>query len=232
MTVTPLDYAPWRATTLGATTERLERAAVLELAGPLAGRDVLDVRCGDGTYAIAAAQAGARAVGVDPSAAALDAARSRATEAGAGVELLEGRAQRLRRAHFRSLGELREMVREAGLEPVGWRAAAFYPPVGLAAQLMAPLGRSGGERRLGLLSWPWRGGRGPVFRHCALRAELRTTPSPRRPRHDSWSESGQDLRWADSTIDTSGPQLAKDRGMDFGRRGNRAGWSSRKGQAG
>jgi ubiquinone/menaquinone biosynthesis C-methylase UbiE len=50
---TPLEYARWRETRLGAVTERLERAAVLDLAGPLPGRDVLDVGCGDGAYALA-----------------------------------------------------------------------------------------------------------------------------------------------------------------------------------
>ena len=45
---TPLEYAPWRGTALGTVTERLERDAVLELAGPLAAREVLDVGCGDG----------------------------------------------------------------------------------------------------------------------------------------------------------------------------------------
>jgi predicted RNA methylase len=58
MNTPPKGDGGWTATALGATTERLERAAVLELAGPLAGRDVLDVGCGDGTYALAAAAAG------------------------------------------------------------------------------------------------------------------------------------------------------------------------------
>jgi predicted RNA methylase len=56
--VTPLDCAGWRETPLGTVTERLERRAVLDLAGPLAGRDVLDVGCGDGAYGLAAAGAG------------------------------------------------------------------------------------------------------------------------------------------------------------------------------
>ncbi len=67
VTTTPLDYAAWRATRVGVTTEWLERAAVLELAGPLGGLDVLDVGCGDGAYALAAAEAGARVTGVDAS---------------------------------------------------------------------------------------------------------------------------------------------------------------------
>ena len=77
MSSTPLDYAPWRATTLGAVTERLERDVVLELAGSLEGLDVLDVGCGDGAYALAAARAGAHVTGLDRSGAAVAAARAR-----------------------------------------------------------------------------------------------------------------------------------------------------------
>jgi 2-polyprenyl-3-methyl-5-hydroxy-6-metoxy-1,4-benzoquinol methylase len=84
---TPLDYAPWRATALGAVTERLERTAVLDLAGPLEGRDVLDVGCGDGAYALAAARAGARVAGLDRSADAVGAARARAEAEGLAVDL-------------------------------------------------------------------------------------------------------------------------------------------------
>lgn len=82
---TPLEYVRWRETGLGAVTERLERGAVLDLAGPLAGRDLLDVGCGDGMYALAAARAGARVTAVDRSAAAVEAARRNAK--GANVPL-------------------------------------------------------------------------------------------------------------------------------------------------
>jgi len=85
--ITPLEYTRWRETALGSVTERLERAAVLDLAGPLAGRDVLDIGCGDGTYALGAALAGARVTGVDRSAAVVEAARRRAADAGLPLEL-------------------------------------------------------------------------------------------------------------------------------------------------
>lgn len=84
---TPLEYARWRDTRLGSVTERLERAAVLDLAGPLAGRDVLDVGCGDGTYGLAAARAGARVAAVDRSAAAVEAARRNAAVGDVALEL-------------------------------------------------------------------------------------------------------------------------------------------------
>ncbi len=95
MTVTPLDYTRWRASELGVITEALEREAVLDLAGPLAGLDLLDVGCGDGTYAITAVKAGARVSAVDASAEAIDAAGRRASGAGLVLDLRVGDASRL-----------------------------------------------------------------------------------------------------------------------------------------
>lgn len=45
----PGDYARWRASEVGAVTERLERPLILELVGEVSGRTVLDLGCGDGT---------------------------------------------------------------------------------------------------------------------------------------------------------------------------------------
>lgn len=211
MKATPLDYAPWRATTLGGTTERLERAAVLDLAGPMAGLDVLDVGCGDGAYALEAARAGARVVGVDASAPTVAAARAAAAPASLPVAFQEGAAEQLpfggkrfdlvlavtalcfmadpavavaemarvlrpggrlvlgdlgrwspwsawrrlrgwagdptwRRARFRSRSELQQLLLHAGLEPERWRAAVFYPPLGVAARVLAPLDEPLGRR--------------------------------------------------------------------------------------
>lgn len=87
MSIEPAEYARWRASPLGSVTERLEQAAILDLAGPLAGKRVLDVGCGDGTYAILAAERGATATGIDSSQAMLDAARRRSEDAGVRVEL-------------------------------------------------------------------------------------------------------------------------------------------------
>jgi SAM-dependent methyltransferase len=95
MNATPLEYAPWRASTLGTITERLERAVVFDLAGRLEGRDVLDVGCGDGAYALTAARAGARVIGLDRSTAALDAARANAEAKGLDVDLQVGDASAL-----------------------------------------------------------------------------------------------------------------------------------------
>lgn len=56
MTIHPGQYARWRASPIGSLTEGLEQAVVLDLAGPLPGKRVLDVGCGDGAYGIAAAE--------------------------------------------------------------------------------------------------------------------------------------------------------------------------------
>jgi SAM-dependent methyltransferase len=204
MSSTPLEYASWRATTLGAVTERLERAVVLDLAGPLESRAVLDVGCGDGTYAVTAARAGGRVTGLDRSAAALAAAQARAAGEGLTVHLQVGDATAIpfppdrfdvvlavtvlcfvenpsqavaemarvlrpggvlvlgelgkwsawaawrrlrsfvgatiwRTARFWSPGDLRSLVRDAGLAPSILRGAAFYPPFGAAARLLEPI---------------------------------------------------------------------------------------------
>jgi 2-polyprenyl-3-methyl-5-hydroxy-6-metoxy-1,4-benzoquinol methylase len=92
---TPLDYAAWRASRLGTITERLERTAILHLAGPAANEHVLDVGCGDGLLALALAADGARVTGLDRTAAALRAAAVRAAESGASLALVAGDASKL-----------------------------------------------------------------------------------------------------------------------------------------
>jgi SAM-dependent methyltransferase len=89
---TPLEYAAWRESTLGRITERLERAVILDLAGPLDGLEVLDVGAGDGAYALALAGHGARVTALDASLPALRAASRRARVAAAPVTLVAGDA--------------------------------------------------------------------------------------------------------------------------------------------
>lgn len=84
--MTPEDLAAWRASTLGALVDRLEHDAVQALAGDLHGRDLLDVGCGDGAWAVEAARAGARVVAVDLDPAMVDATRRGAANAGVDLE--------------------------------------------------------------------------------------------------------------------------------------------------
>jgi SAM-dependent methyltransferase len=76
-------YVRWRASHLGRVVEAMELELVLAAAGPLAGKCVLDLGSGDGTYALAAARAGAASVvAVDRSASMIAAGRLRAQQAG------------------------------------------------------------------------------------------------------------------------------------------------------
>ena len=70
-------------------------AHVLELAGVGPGTKVLDVACGTGHASIPAAQAGARATGLDPSPELLEVARERAADYMVEVEWVEGDPQDL-----------------------------------------------------------------------------------------------------------------------------------------
>ena len=95
MSLTPAAYARWRQSALGALTEDLEQRAVFSLVGDPSGLRVLDVGCGDGTYAIRAARAGAEVVGLDRSRPMLEAARPRAASSGVVVIWCQGQAQAL-----------------------------------------------------------------------------------------------------------------------------------------
>lgn len=75
--VDPRRYAVWRASELGRATDALEYALMVYLAGPLAGRRVLDVGCGDGAFADHLAARGAIVTAVDADPAAIAAARAR-----------------------------------------------------------------------------------------------------------------------------------------------------------
>jgi len=65
---------------------------VVELAEPLRGRTVLDVGCGTGNAALAAAARGAVVTGVDPASRLLEVARERAAERGLEIEFVTGDA--------------------------------------------------------------------------------------------------------------------------------------------
>src|SRR3974377_259401 len=78
-------YAQWRASGIGATTERLEGRLILELVGDVSGCRVLDVGCGDGRLALELSRRGAIVTGIDASAPMIDAAKRRAQQHNANV---------------------------------------------------------------------------------------------------------------------------------------------------
>ncbi len=89
-------YATWRRSSLGAITEALELRLILRLAGPLQGRSVLDVGCGDGSWArVAARQGAALVVGCDPDPRMIARAAAPAARGAAAVDLAAARAQAL-----------------------------------------------------------------------------------------------------------------------------------------
>ena len=206
----PEVYARWRASTAGAVTERLEGELILEFAGDVKGRRVLDVGCGDGALALALHERGARVTGIDASPAMIEAARGNAQRRGADIAFEVANARQLpflaerfdlvaavtilcfvadaapvfremarvlrpggrlvigelgkwnswaairrirawlgspllRSARFRTAGELRRLAAQAGLDTEALRGAVFYPRLGFAARLFAPIDRALGE---------------------------------------------------------------------------------------
>jgi ubiquinone biosynthesis O-methyltransferase len=95
MSLEPNDYSVWRTSVIGATTERLERRLILELAANVSGRDVLDVGCGDGDFALELAQHGAFVTGIDASASMVGAAKRLAERRGAAIAFHVATAQQL-----------------------------------------------------------------------------------------------------------------------------------------
>ncbi|CAA7617090.1 class I SAM-dependent methyltransferase [Magnetospirillum sp. SS-4] len=87
----PTRYAAWRKTSLGRIVERLEHQALLGIAPPLRGLNVLDIGCGDGVLAAEMATEGARVTGIDADPAMIMAARATVTEG----QFLAGDACRL-----------------------------------------------------------------------------------------------------------------------------------------
>ncbi len=87
----------WSDGDYGRTATQLEPIAnaVVRRLGIAAGQRVLDVGCGTGNAALAAARAGAAVTGVDPAAGLLALARRRAEEDGLDVEFLRGDAEEL-----------------------------------------------------------------------------------------------------------------------------------------
>jgi ubiquinone biosynthesis O-methyltransferase len=91
----PEAYVRWRASDLGAITERLERDLILQFVGDVRGRKVLDIGCGDGELSLVLAKRGAAVTGIDVSGAMIDAARARAKRHDTAVAFEIAQAEKL-----------------------------------------------------------------------------------------------------------------------------------------
>lgn len=76
-------------------TDRIEAHIVQRIFGPVVGKRVLDVGCGDEELSVRLAQPGAEVTGVDADLRMLAAARSRAAQAGQAIEFIEGDVRQL-----------------------------------------------------------------------------------------------------------------------------------------
>ena len=88
-------YARWRSSRLGEITDTLEQQLLFELAGPIAGKRLLDVGCGDAALASEFARRGAVVTGLDADPLMVAAARQRTKIEGTQLHLVEGQAERL-----------------------------------------------------------------------------------------------------------------------------------------
>jgi SAM-dependent methyltransferase len=134
--------AEWAAGDYPAVGKRLAPAAealVAEL-GPLHGAELLDVATGTGNVALAAARAGARAVGVDLTPELLEVARTRASAEGLDADFLVGDAEAL---------EFEEDRFDRVTSAFG---VIFAPRPAVAAGELARVTTLGGL--IGLTTWP------------------------------------------------------------------------------
>ena len=92
----PRAYERWRASRLGSVTEALEQTRILDLIGPVEGRRILDLGCGDGLLTWTLAERGAWAVGIDADRAMLEVASARSARGRRHrPRLVEGRIEQL-----------------------------------------------------------------------------------------------------------------------------------------
>jgi SAM-dependent methyltransferase len=166
----PDNSARWRASELGTITEGLERRLILELAGDVAGRRILDVGCGDGEFAIELGKRGAKVMGIDASADMIVAARARTKLQNADVAFQVAEAEHL---PF-STGQF-DLVTAITI-------VCFVDDAAPVFQEIARVLRPGGRLIVGELSH-LAGGGGSRRRDCP-RGDLLSAVEPRRTRHE------------------------------------------------
>ncbi len=167
-------YIRWRSSRLGLVTDRLERALLLELLGPMVGKTLLDVGCGDGALAAVLARRGARVTGLDADPAMVVAARQRTEREAVTLTVVEGKSETL---PFR---------RDTFDITLAVTSLCFVPDAAQAVAEMARVLRPGGRLVIGDLGrwslWAmqrrirgWLGN--PIWRGAAFRmaAELRSS---------------------------------------------------------
>ena len=92
-----MEQLDWGEGNYARTAEAIAPAseALVQFAGIEAGQTVLDVACGTGNAAIAAAERGATVTGVDPAEALIEQAAARAAELGIDARWIRGGADEL-----------------------------------------------------------------------------------------------------------------------------------------
>jgi len=91
----PQKYDAWYETTLGKTSDRLERELVFSMANVREGERALDAGCGTGIYSIEIARKGALVTAVDSSLEMLDWARVKTRIAGLEIDFIKADALKI-----------------------------------------------------------------------------------------------------------------------------------------
>lgn len=129
-------YAAWRDSSLGEITEALEHRLILDMAGPVPGRAVLDVGSGDGTLlSVFRGLGSARIAGCDPDPRMVDRARALLADGPAEVSVAPAQSLPFPDASFDVVTCITVLT--------------FVPDAGAAVREMARVLRPGGRLVIG-----------------------------------------------------------------------------------